>query len=53
MSPTKMAVKRAARFNLYVLAVAAVFSLWAIAKGQQAETIPGLRLPVVEAVARH
>lgn len=56
MSPTrvatKVAMKRAARFNLYIFAIAAIFSFYAIAKGQQAEAVPGLRLPVaVEAVA--
>jgi len=45
MSPTKVAVKRAARFNLYILAVAAMFTLYAIAKAQTDDHVPARHFP--------
>jgi hypothetical protein len=37
MSPVKIAAKRAAHYNLIVVAIVAVFALWAIAKAQSVD----------------
>lgn len=52
MSPTKIAVKRAARYNLYVLAVVALFSLYAIAKAQQSDHLPARHFSIEAEAAK-